>query len=145
MYPGRMSDKALINRAMADVIRSARTLQRRTVIETAELSGITKFTLMRLEKGERDINVTQLTQLAPVLGASPEALMRRAVDRLAELEAAGEQQEQTSDAQANVLNIEDKRFRNMTAADIDAYHEGSGLGKAALHDPEMDTDEDGPY
>ena len=147
-----MYEKSLFNQAFADVIRTARVLQRRTVIEIAEQSGISKPTLMRIEKGSRDINVTQLTQLAPVLGVTPEVLMRRAVDRAAELEEeTGANDTTTSDLPTNVRHIGDKRSgrsgetptspATQTGTELDRrYRDGEG-DIAATKDPEMDTDQ----
>jgi transcriptional regulator with XRE-family HTH domain len=135
--------KSPLNVALAAELRAERVAINMTIEELRQRAGLTKPTMLRILAGTRDINVTQLAKLGTALDVTPEDLLRRAVTRMGGMDVLTAQAEGpgTSEAGSNVLNIEDKRYRNMTAADIDEYQREPGQGKAALHDDEMNQPE----
>jgi hypothetical protein len=115
-----------INRALGAVIRGALRAERITVKRASQETGIAVSVLDRMISTEpRDINVTQLTLLARLLGTTPMELV----------EAAEKRAERMSDAPANVSQFPP---RPDSAAEIEDYP-----GDMAAHprDPESDEPE----
>lgn len=66
-----------LNQALANEIRAERARQRLTQAQVIEKSGIPRSTYVRLEAGERVIDVQQLDKIAHAFGIP----MRELVDR----------------------------------------------------------------
>lgn len=115
-----------INRALGTLIRGRLREHHLSVAKAAELSGISATVLTRIvSKDPRDINVTQLTEIARVLDTTPATLMAEAHART----------QQVSDGSAtNVTPIR----RPDSVEELEQY-----AGPKAAHgrDPESDTDE----
>jgi len=67
-----------MNEAVSRAISAERSAAKLTIKELAEKSGIPERTLIRVLKGERDINVMQISKLAPVFGVYPHELIKSA-------------------------------------------------------------------
>lgn len=120
--------KSPVNLAVAAEIRAERGAQRVTVKQLALAAGMVESTLNRVLAGERDINVTQLTKIATVLGTTPEALMERAVRRMGGVDVL------MSDVQSkNVTPL--RRVEDFTLEELDKEK------FAANRDKEAETDE----
>lgn len=72
-----------LGRAVAAALRAERAAAQLTQHELAQRSGLGYQTVMRLEKGERSPNVSQLAALCAVFGLSMSELVERAEERLA--------------------------------------------------------------
>ena len=66
------------NSAIATVIRAERAVQMMALRDLSEKTGIPTTTLMRLEKGERDIRISDLQAIANALGTTVEEVIARA-------------------------------------------------------------------
>ena len=64
-----------INEATAKALSAERAASGLTIKELAEKSGIPERTLIRVLKGERDINMLQISKLAPVYGMQPHEII----------------------------------------------------------------------
>ena len=64
-----------INEATAKALSAERAASGLTIKELAEKSGIPERTLIRVLKGERDINILQISKLAPVYGMQPHEII----------------------------------------------------------------------
>lgn len=82
-------EKGVHNAAMAAEIRAERAVQGWTQRQLAEKSGINYHTLLNVLDGSRDINVTQIVQLAAAFAMDPKELVERAMAR-AERMSAGQ-------------------------------------------------------
>jgi transcriptional regulator with XRE-family HTH domain len=70
-----------LNMAVAAEIRAERAAQGLTLEELSNASEIPVRTLIRLTKGERNINVNQLAKIGNALDVDPTELVRRALIR----------------------------------------------------------------
>lgn len=82
-------EKGVHNSAMAAEIRAERAVQGWTQRQLAEKSGINYHTLLNVLDGSRDINVTQIIQLAGAFGIPASEFVERALAR-AERMSAGQ-------------------------------------------------------
>lgn len=78
-------EKSPANRAMAAQIRAEASAEKISQKQLAELSGVNFETMKRIINGTRDINVTQITQIAAALNMPPALLVKRADERLARM------------------------------------------------------------
>lgn len=69
--------------ALAATLRAERAAADLTFEELAELSGVSKSSLLRFEKGTRDPSIGTLTKIAQALGKTPVYLAVHAESRLA--------------------------------------------------------------
>lgn len=67
-----------MNEATAKALSAERSAAHLTIKELAEKSEVPERTLIRLLKGERNINVIQIAQLAPVFGIYPHEIIESA-------------------------------------------------------------------
>ena len=67
-----------INEAISKVLSAERSAAHLTIKELSAESDIPERTLIRVLKGERDINVLQIAKLAPVFGLYPHEIMTSA-------------------------------------------------------------------
>lgn len=132
---------------MALALRRERAGTDYTVERLAAESGISTATINRMfSKDPRDINITQITWLAALLGTTPQALVAEAVKRagglgaiMAELRASLDAQ-QVSDTAGTNDELDRKRrqkeARSMTTEQLEGETK-----RAATDDAEMDTPE----
>ncbi|WP_129897602.1 helix-turn-helix domain-containing protein [Bifidobacterium pseudolongum] len=64
-----------INEAISRVLSAERSAAHLTIKELSAQADIPERTLIRVLKGERDINVLQIAKLAPVFGLYPHEIM----------------------------------------------------------------------
>lgn len=64
-----------INEAISRVLSAERSAAHLTIKELSTQADIPERTLIRVLKGERDINVLQIAKLAPVFGLYPHEIM----------------------------------------------------------------------
>ncbi|WP_270416406.1 helix-turn-helix domain-containing protein [Bifidobacterium pseudolongum] len=64
-----------INEATAKALSAERAASGLTIKELSEESGIPERTLIRVLKGERDINMLQIAKLAPIYGMQPHEIV----------------------------------------------------------------------
>lgn len=64
-----------INEAISRVLSAERSAAHLTIKELSVQADIPERTLIRVLKGERDINVLQIAKLAPVFGLYPHEIM----------------------------------------------------------------------
>lgn len=96
----------MYNSALAAEIRAERAAKDLTQRQLADASGINYETLKNVLKGSRDINVTQIVQLAGAFGISAQELVEHAMAR-AERMSAGSTTSSSGDP------------RTMSAAELD--------------------------
>lgn len=135
--------ESAINRQMGLEIQQAKTAARprRSVKWLAEKTGISDATINRMWSDDpRDINITQITWLAALLGVTPQKLVERAVEEagglgaiMAELESALSAESATTD-DLTTRRLQ-KEAEQMSAAEI----EESAI--AATEDAERRTPE----
>lgn len=75
---GVYTDHMNINEATAMALSAERSAAHMTIKRLAEESGIPERTLIRILKGERDINVLQIARACAVLGLYPHELIEEA-------------------------------------------------------------------
>lgn len=130
MYPDAVENvKSPLNLALAAELRGERVALGLTIADLIARTGIPKSTMLRVLSGERDINVTQLAQLAEAMGKTPEYFMRRAVERMGGMGAL------MSEAPAQNVRVL-KSVDTLDTGELDA-----AVAQAALRDKEMDQDE----
>jgi len=118
---------AYITRALADEVRGAARREGFSQAKIADLSGLSLATVQRLLAGKRDMDTTQLTLIAHVIGEEPADLLRAATARAERMSEASPD---------NVTQLQPrKRVEDMTVDEIESQKH------AATRDPEMDTDE----
>lgn len=128
------NDKSPANLAMAAQIRAELSAKGWTQVQLAEKSGVNFETLKRVLKGTRDINVTQMDQLALAFGLPLPTLIERAVDRIPDF-AVSEDSSSMDDLETRRLQ---KEAEQMSVAEIERN------AIAATFDPERRTDEPDP-
>jgi transcriptional regulator with XRE-family HTH domain len=128
--------KSLENRAMAAAIRAERSASGMSQEQFAVASGVNFETLKRILRGERDINITQISGIAAAVGISPAELVSRAEARLRDMAAwvLSEDSSKNDDITQKRLEKE-AEARSMT---IDQLAEQP---HAATDDPALLTDE----
>jgi transcriptional regulator with XRE-family HTH domain len=138
-----------VNIGMSRAIRAERSARGITIDELSERSSIPKATLNRLlakhEKDLRDINVTQMVQIAKALGMSPEDLVAEA-ERRAPLPSDEESSDNASvieqpKGKADDLATARRRRAQKEAAEM-SVEQIESLAEAAArrHEPEIDED-----
>lgn len=70
--------------AVAAQLRAERAVAGLTYDGLANATGMSKFTVMRYLKGERQIPLPEFAALAEALGLTPQELMARAMERIPE-------------------------------------------------------------
>lgn len=116
-YTVNDSDKALLNQAMADTIRSTRMLVRgRTQQMLADEAGVNIDTLKNIERAKYKISMQQVTDIALALGKQPAALVQTAWDLF------NERRGSVSEAPATNV-IYDPRFQSPDEIDANATGE----------------------
>lgn len=73
-----------INQAVASQLRAERAIARLTMDEVASRGAISKSTLVRYEKGEREIPVSAVAALAEIYGTSARQVLTSAMTRMEE-------------------------------------------------------------
>lgn len=135
-----------INAAVAAELRAEKAAKRPklSVRRLAETAGMTVVTTNRVLNGERDINVTQLLQLAAALEVPPTELYERAVARLGGmpvvLASATERAERTAREQMSEASPT-KVIKFPTAVEDMTVEEIEAQRHAATRDGEMDQPE----
>lgn len=121
------------NLAMAAEIRAERAAYRPklSVKELARRSGIAYGTLNRILSGERDINTTQISRIAVVLGTTPAKLMDGATERLGGVDGL----------RALVSEVKSDNVTPLRAVEDFTLEELDREQYAANRDKEADTDE----
>lgn len=71
-----------ITQAIAAELRAARGRKDITRDELADRSGVSRSSVWRYEKGEREVKVIDLYALCEVLGVSPSTILQAAQDSL---------------------------------------------------------------
>lgn len=130
--------KSLENLAMAATIRAERGSANLTQEELARLAGINYETFKRILKGERDINITQITGIARAVGIRPAQLVQRAEERYIVM-----LEEQLSAGGGIPNDITRKRIEKEAEARAMTPDQLAGAKHAATTDPELNTDEPG--
>jgi transcriptional regulator with XRE-family HTH domain len=132
---------SLINREIGRQIKREQSVSPLSVKALAAKTGISDATINRMwSKDPRDINITQITWLAGLMGTTPQELVGLAVEKvgglgaiMAELEAAMSEDEATTD------DLTTRRLQReaaqMSPAEIEA------IAIAATTDAERRTDE----
>lgn len=77
-----------INEAVAAQLRAERASAQLTMDEVAARGVVSKSTLVRYEKGEREIPVAAMAALAQVYGVTVRSIFNAAVTRMEETQAA---------------------------------------------------------
>lgn len=117
-----------INEATAKALSAERAASGLTIKELAEKSGIPERTLIRVLKGERDINMLQISKLAPVYGMQPHEIIVEA-----ERYIARDRRNTAINAVDATMNAEDREreaLRRAASGDYDlaAYDDGGRWG-----------------
>jgi transcriptional regulator with XRE-family HTH domain len=135
---------SIINREMALTIKRERAGTTYTVDQLAKASGISTATINRMfSKDPRDVNITQITWLAALLGTTPQELVAEAVRRAGGLGAIMDEMRasiEMSDGAGTNDELDRKRRQKEAASMTTEQLEGEQQ-RAATRDPEMDSDE----
>ncbi|RYN04954.1 helix-turn-helix domain-containing protein [Bifidobacterium animalis] len=118
-----------MNEAVSRVISAERSAAKLTIKELAEKSGIPERTLIRVLKGERDINVMQISKLAPVFGIYPHELIESA-------ESFVERDRRGSVANLSGVDEENERFADITdgiPSDFGSWQQSDQVAFIAEH------------
>lgn len=70
-----------INAALSDVLNGARIEQRLTIVQVAEITGLSKWTLQKKYDRKLPINATDLVAMARAVNADPVDVLERALKR----------------------------------------------------------------
>jgi transcriptional regulator with XRE-family HTH domain len=128
--------KSLENRAMAAAIRAERSAAGLSQETLAKLSGVNYETLKRILKGDRDINITQISGIALAVGITPAQLVQRAEERLRVMV-----NEELSEGASTTDDITRKRLEKEAEARSMTIDQLAGTQNAATDDPELLSDE----
>ena len=117
-----------INEATAKALSAERAASGLTIKELAEKSGIPERTLIRVLKGERDINMLQISKLAPVYGMQPHEIIVEA-----ERYIARDRRNAAINVMDSTMNAEDREreaLRRAASGDYDlaAYDDDGRWG-----------------
>ena len=117
-----------INEATAKALSAERAASGLTIKELVEKSGIPERTLIRVLKGERDINMLQISKLAPIYGMQPHEIIVEA-----ERYIARDRRNAVINAGDHIMNAEDREreaLRRAASGDYDlaAYDDGGRWG-----------------
>lgn len=131
-----MNRAALVNRALADVLRGAYTTARLTQPELAKATGINDRTIQRIMAGAAPVTMGQLEKIALAVKRDPKELFAEALKK-------ADVDEMSSGADKPVdLDTERKRkAAAMTAQQIDQARIDRTTPSAATSDEEFDSDE----
>lgn len=133
--------KSSINRQLGLQIKREQSVGM-TVKELSAKTGISEPTINRMwSKNPRDINITQLTWLAALLGTTPQKLVEDALEKAGGLGAVmAELHDSLSEAAGNKDDLETRRLQKEAEQMSLAEIEESAI--AATTDPERRIDED---
>jgi transcriptional regulator with XRE-family HTH domain len=145
----RMESKlSLINWSMGAEVRAEMAAQGLSAKQVSEGSGITVGQVNRIisknPETVRDINVTQISELAHALSTTPHKLVERAVERAGGLDAIWADREAmraaVSVAPATNDELAERRRKQAEAAAM-TVEELEDVKGAATRDAELDSDE----
>jgi transcriptional regulator with XRE-family HTH domain len=146
----RMESKlSLINRSMGAEVRAEMAAQGLTAKQVADRSGISMGQVNRIVSKNpdfvRDINVTQISEIAHALGTTPHRLVERAVERAGGIEAIWADRENMRRAAVSVApgtndELAERRRKQAEAAAM-SVEELENVPGAATRDAELDSDE----
>jgi hypothetical protein len=141
------SKLSAMNRAMRAEIRAEAAAQGVDLKRLGALTGIgTHMARITSDNDSylRDINVTQVAEIAHALGVAPDELVARAVKRAGGIEAVWADREQMRAAMSAVPATNDElaeRRRKQAEAAAMSVEELENVPGAATRDAELDSDE----
>ena len=132
----------MINREVGRQIKMHQSVSM-SVRELSARTGISEPTINRMwSKDPRDINITQLTWLAALMGTTPQKLVEKALEEVGGLGAVMDELREALTESEGAGKTDDLRTRRlqreaeeMSAAEIES------IAIAATHDAERSTDE----
>lgn len=113
-----------LSRRVSEEIRAERARQRRTQKDVYTAAGMASSTYVRLETGERVVDVEQLAKVAEALGLRPYVLVQRA-----------ETEPQ------DVAPVIEGRFKQMGSGREFAQNAAAQLGKRSIFDEQEQRDD----
>jgi transcriptional regulator with XRE-family HTH domain len=142
------SKLSLINRALGAEVRAEMAAQGLTAKDVSAASGITLGQMNRIiSKNDnlvRDINITQISEIAYALDSTPQMLVERAVRRAGGISAIWADRERMRAAMSVVPVTNDElaeRRRKQAEAAAMSVEELEDVKGAATRDAELDSDE----
>lgn len=96
-----------INEAISRVLSAERSAAHLTIKELSAQADIPERTLIRVLKGERDINVLQIAKLAPVFGLYPHEIMDSAEKLIERAERGNVPDLSTTDVDTDATDVTD--------------------------------------
>lgn len=96
-----------INEAISRVLSAERSAAHLTIKELSAQADIPERTLIRVLKGERDINVLQIAKLAPVFGLYPHEIMDSAEKLIERAERGNVPDLSTTDVDTDATAVTD--------------------------------------
>lgn len=115
-----------INEAISRVLSAERSAAHLTIKELSAQADIPERTLIRVLKGERDINVLQIARLAPVFGLYPHEIMDSAEKLIERAERGSVPDLSTTDVDTDATATTDVSAASASADDDTTVPDMSG-------------------
>jgi transcriptional regulator with XRE-family HTH domain len=136
-YRGVVTNRAQnIKAATADVLRAAYKEQRLTQPMLVKATGINATTMQRIMDGKSSVDMTTLFLLADAIGIPADEILERAIKRADRMPG----QQMSEGSSSNDLEVK-RRQREAASMSMEQLEGDAGIGRAAVVDEELDSDE----